>query len=154
MGDTNQTLDKQAAYHARQENINISKEKKSVQIVKLDVRPTLQAMIKTNVCCVLLVNRLHEMVVQNVKIVVLEDMVIVAKNVKLDSIAHLRRTMPRRVRYAVLGGINLALDKQAAFRAHLESINILKEKKHVQIVRLDDRQTLLGIMQQCVMHVR
>ena len=110
-------------------------------------------MIKTNVCCVLSVRRLHELVVQNVKIVVLEDMVIVAKNVKLDSIAHLRQTMPRRVRYAVLGGINLALGKQAAFRAHLESTNTLKEKKHVQIVRLDDRQTLLGIMQQTVMHV-
>ena len=111
-------------------------------------------MIKTSVCCVLSVRRLHEMVVLSVKIVVPEDMVIAAKNVKLDSIAHPHQTMPRRVRYAVLGGINLTLDKQAAYHAHLESTNTLKEKKHVQIVRLDDRQTLLGIMQQCVMHVR
>ena len=94
------------------------------------------------------------MAVQNVKIVVLEDMVIVAKNVKLDSIAHLRQTMPRRVRYAVLGGINLTLDKQAAFRAHQESINISKEQKHVLTAKLDDRQTLLGIMQQTAMHVQ
>ena len=107
----------------------------------MDVRPTLQATIKMNVCCVLLAKRLHELVVQNVKIVVLEDMVIVAKNVKLDSIAHPRQTMPRRVRFAVLGGINLALDKQAAFRAHLESTNISKEKKHAWNAKWDGQPT-------------
>ena len=141
-------------FRVRQESINILKEKKHVQIVKMDVRRTLLATIKANVCCVLSVNRLHELAVQNVKIVVLEDMVMVASSAKLDNIAHPRQTMPRRVRYAILGGINLTLDKQAAFRAHLESTNTLKEKKHVQIVGLDDRQTLLGIMQQTAMHVQ
>jgi hypothetical protein len=92
-------------------------------------------MIKVIVCCVLSVRRLHELAVQSAKIVVLVDMVIVAKNVKLDSIAPLHQTTPQRVRYVVLGGINLTLDKQAVFCAHLESTNISKAKKHVQIAR-------------------
>ena len=140
-------------FRVRQESINILKEKKHVRSVKLDVRPTLQATIKTNVCCVLLVKRLQELAVQNVKIVVLEDMVMVASSAKLDNIAHPRQTMPRRVRYAILGGINLTLDKQAAFRAHLENTNISKEQKHVWTVKLDDRRTLLKTIRQSAMPV-
>jgi hypothetical protein len=34
------------------------------------------------------------------------------------------------------------LAQRIVFRARLESINILKERKSVQIVRLDDQQTL------------
>jgi hypothetical protein len=60
-----------------------------------------------------LAKRLHELVVQNVKIVVLEDMVMVAKNVKLDSIVPLLWTILRRVCCAVLEGINLTLAKRA-----------------------------------------
>ena len=46
------------------------------------------------------------MVVQNVKIVVLEDMVMVAKNVKQVSIAHLLRTTPRTVPHVILEDTN------------------------------------------------
>jgi len=84
-----------------------------------------------NVCCVPWVERLRESVVQSVKIVVLEDMAIVVRNVKPDSIANPRWMILRRVSHAVSESINQALDKQAAFHAHLENINILKEKKHV-----------------------
>jgi len=80
-------------FRVRQESINILKEKKHVRSVKLDVRPTLQATIKVNVCCVPLVKRLHDLVVQSVKIVVLASMVVVAKNANLVSIAHLRQTI-------------------------------------------------------------
>jgi hypothetical protein len=88
-------------------------------------------MMKVNVCCVLSVRRLHELAVLNVKIVVLEDMVLVAKNVNLVNIVPLLWTILRRVRYAVLEGINLTMGKQAVFRARRESTSILKEKKHV-----------------------
>ena len=73
-------MDKQAAYHAHQENINTLKEKKHVQIVKLDVQRISQATIKANVCCVPLVKRLHALAVQSVKIVVLAGMMMVAKD--------------------------------------------------------------------------
>ena len=69
--------------------------------------------MKVNVCCVLLVRRLHELAVQSVKIVVLEDMVMVAKNVKLDSIAPLLWTILKDVLTAVLGGLNQMMGKQA-----------------------------------------
>ena len=110
-------------------------------------------MIKVNVRCVPSVRRLHEMVAQSVKIVVLVDMVMVVKNVKLVNIAPLRRTILRPVLHAELGGINLTLDKRAVYHAHLENISTLKEKTRVQIVRLDVRRTLLRTMQQSVMHV-
>jgi hypothetical protein len=67
---------------ARQESINISNENKHVQSAKLGARPTLQAMIKVNVCCVQLAKRLHELAVQSVEIVVRASMVMAAKNVK------------------------------------------------------------------------
>jgi len=123
--------------HARQESINISKEKKSAQIAKSDARRTLQGTIKLNVCCVMSVKRLHELEVQSVKIVVLASTVMVVKNVTLVSIAHLRLTILQHVLHAVLEDINLILGKQAVYRAHLESINTLKEKKHVRTVKLD-----------------
>ena len=84
-----------------------------------------------NVCCVLLAKRLLNKAALNVKIVVLVDMVMAAKNANLANIAHPRPTTPRRARYAELDGINPTLDKQAAYHAHLENTNTLKEKKHV-----------------------
>ena len=121
--------------HARQESINISKEKKSAQIAKSDARPTLQATIKLNVCGVLSVKRLHELEVQSVKIVVLASTVMVVKNVTLVSIAHLRLTILQHVLHAVLEDINLILGKQAVYRVHLESTSTWKEKKCAQIVK-------------------
>ena len=94
-------------------------------------------MIKVNVCCVPSVSRLHETVAQSVKIVVQEDMAMVAKNAKLASIVPLRQTILRHVLAAVLEGINLTMVKQAVFHVHLESTSTLKEKRHVQIVRWD-----------------
>ena len=110
-------------------------------------------MSKESVRCVLSGKRLHEMVAQSVKIVVLADMVMAAKNVDLVNIAHLRRTFPRHVLTALLEDTNLIMGKQAAFHVHLESINMLKEKKSVKTVRLDVRRTLLETMQQSVMPV-
>ena len=80
------------------------------------------------VYCVLLVKRLHEVAVQSVRIVVLEDMVLIVKNVKLVSIEPLRLMILRPVPHAVLDGTNRTLDKQAAFHAHQENINMLKER--------------------------
>ena len=94
----------------------------------MDVRPTLQATIKVNVCCVLSVKRLHELVVQNVKIVVLECLAMVASSAKLANTAPLHRTILRHVLHAVLEDINLMLVKQFVFRVRLESINTLKER--------------------------
>ena len=122
------------AFRARPENINISKGKKRVQIVKLDDRPTLLETIKLNVCCVLSVKRRHDLAVQSAKTVVLDGMAMVVKNAKLGSIAHLLRTTLRRVRYALMEDINLPMDKQAVFHVHLESTSILKERNSVQIV--------------------
>ena len=129
------------------------KEKKHVQIVIWDVRQTLLGMMKVNVCCVLSVRRLHELAVLNVKIVVLEDTVMVAKNVKLVNIVPLLRVILRLVLTALLVDTNLTWGKQAVYHVHLENTNTLKEKKHVQTVKLDVQQTLLGTMQQTVMHV-
>ena len=133
-------MDKQAAFHAHLENINTLKEKKSVQIVRWDVRRTLSVTIKVNVCCVPSVKRLHEMVVQSVKIVVLASMVMVAKNAKQANIACLPRTILRLVSNVVLGDTNRILAKQAAFHVHQEGANTLKEKKIVQTVKLDVRR--------------
>ena len=101
-------------------------------------------MIKANVCCVPLVKRLHEMVAQSVKIVVLVDMVMVAKNAKLDSIVPLLWTFPRPVLCVALDGISPILGKQFVFRVRLANIKTLKEKRNVLIAKLDVRQTLLG----------
>jgi hypothetical protein len=131
LDDTNLTMSKQAVYHAHLENTNTLKEKKSVQIVRWDARRTLSVTMKANVCCVPLVKKLHELVVQSVKIVVLADMVTVAKNVKLANTAPLHRMILRHVLHAVLDGINQTRDKQAVFRARRESTNILKEKRNV-----------------------
>ena len=119
----------------------------------MDVRLALLATIKVNACCVLLANKRHELAVQSVKIVELEDTVTGVKNANLVNIAPLRRTILRPVLHAELGGINLTLDKRAVYHAHLENISTLKEKTRVQIVRLDVRRTLLGTMQQSVVHV-
>ena len=119
----------------------------------MDVRLALLATIKVNACCVLLANKRHELAVQSVKIVELENTVTDVKNANLVNIAPLRRTILRPVLHAELGGINLTLDKQAVFHVHLENINTLKEKKNVSIVKLDVRRTLLGTMQQSVVHV-
>ena len=85
----NRTLRKRAAFHAHQENTSILEEKRNVKTVKLDIRLVSLATIKANVCCVPLVKRLHELAAQIVKIVVLEDTVMVVKNVKLVNIASL-----------------------------------------------------------------
>jgi len=90
----------------------------------LDVPPTLQATIKVNVCYVLLVRRLHELAVQSVKIVVLEDMVMVAKNVKLDSIAPLLWTILKDVLTAVLGSLNQMMGKRAVYLVYLAHIKM------------------------------
>ena len=141
MEDINRTLDKQAVVCAHQESINILKEKKHVWIVKLDGQRTFQATIKMNVCCVLSVKRLHEMAVQIVKIVALEDMVMVAKNANLVNIVPLHWTILQHVSHAVSEDINPTLAKRIVFRVHQESINILKEKKNVWTVRSDVRRT-------------
>jgi hypothetical protein len=146
-------LAKPTVFHVRQENVNTSKEKKHVWIVKLDVRPTLSATIKVNVCSVPLVNRLHELVVHSVKIVVLADMVIGVSCAKRGSIVNLLRTTPRPALNVVLVDTNRTMGKQAAFHAHLVNTSIAKEKTHVWIVRLDVRPTLLGTMHQSVVHV-
>ena len=88
-------------------------------------------MIKANVCCVPSVRRLHEMVAQSVKIVVLVDMVMVVKNANLVSIVPRRLMTLRPVLHAVLECLNQTLGKQAAYHVHQENINMLKEKKHV-----------------------
>ena len=85
-------------------------------------------MIKANVCCVPSVRRLHEMVAQSAKIVVLVDMVMVAKNANLVNIVLLHLMSLKPVPHAVLDGTNRTLDKQAAFHAHQENINMLKER--------------------------
>ena len=149
----NLTTVKQAAYPVHLESINMLKEKKSVKTVRLDVRQTLLATIKVNVCCVLSVRRLHEPAVQNVKIVALEDMVLVAKNANLVNIVPLRLTILSHVLHAVLDGINPMLVKQFVFRVRLESINMLKEQNSVKTVKLDVQLALLETMQQSVMPV-
>jgi hypothetical protein len=110
------------AFRARPENINISKGKKRVQIVKLDDRPTLLETIKLNVCCVLSVKRLHELAVQNVKTVVPVDMVMVAKSANLVDIVPLPWTTQRPVLHAVLECLNQTLDKQAVSPVSLAHI--------------------------------
>jgi hypothetical protein len=60
-----------------------------------------------------LVKRLHELAVQNVKIVALEDMVLVAKNANLVSIAPLLWTILKDVLTAVLESLNQTMGKQA-----------------------------------------
>ena len=121
-------MGKRAVYHAHLESINTLKEKKHVQIVKLDVQPISQATIKVNVCYVPLDNRLHELAVLNVKIVVLAGSVVIARNAKLANTAPLHRTILRHVLHAVLEDINPMLVKQFVFRVRLESINTLKER--------------------------
>ena len=107
----------------------------------MDVRPTLQATIKVNVCCVSLVKRLHDLVVQSVKIVVLASMAMIAKNAKQANIACLPRTILRPVSNVVLGDTNRILAKQAVFHVHQVGANTLKEKKIVRTVQLDVRRT-------------
>jgi hypothetical protein len=110
----------------------------------LDGRPTLLETIKVNVCCALLDSRLHELVVQNVKIVAPEGLAMVAKNAKQVNIAHHRQTIPRPVSHAVLEGINRTLRKRAAFHAHQENTSILEEKRNVKTVKLDVRLVSLA----------
>jgi hypothetical protein len=134
LGDTNRILAKQAAFHVHQESINILKGKRHAQIVRWDVRRTLSVTIKVNVCCVPLVKKLHDLVVQSVKIVVLASMVMVVKHAKLDSIARLLWTAPRPVPHAIVDGINLVLGKQAVSRVRQESIATRKGFQNVLIV--------------------
>ena len=89
----------------------------------------------------------------SVKIVVPASMATVVKIVELDSFENPRWMILRLVWHAVSEDTNQTTDKQAVFHAHLENINLSKAKKNVQIARKDDRQTLLEIMQQSVMHV-
>ena len=128
--DINPTMDKQAVFRVHQENTNTLKEKKHAQIVRWDVRRILLATINVNVCCVLSVKRLHEMAVQSVKIVALEDMVMVAKNAKLVNIVPRHWTILQHVSHAVSEDTKQTMDKQAVFRAHQANTNISKEKKH------------------------
>jgi hypothetical protein len=94
----------------------------------LDVRQALLATIKMSACCVVSAKRRHDLAVLNVKIVVLADMVLIVKNANLVNIVPLRLMILRPVPHAVLGGINQTQDKQAAFHAHQENINMLKER--------------------------
>ena len=79
-------------------------------------------------CCVVSAKRRHDLAVLNVKIVVLADMVLIVKNANLVNIVPLRLMILRRVRCAVLDGINLTRGKQAVFHAHQENINMAKER--------------------------
>ena len=128
-------------FRVRQESINILKEKKHVQIVKMDVRRTLLATIKASVCCVLSGRRHHELAVLSANIVALEDMVLVASSAKQVNIANLRWTILRLVPIAVSEDINLTMGKQAAFHAHQEGINTLKEKRHVWTAKWEGQPT-------------
>jgi hypothetical protein len=100
-----------------------------------------------------LAKRLHELVVQSVKIVEQADMVMVVKHANPGSIVPLLWTITQPVLPAVLEDINLTVDKQAVFRVRQESTNILREQKHVWTVKLDNRRTLPGAMHQSVAHV-
>ena len=91
-----------------------------------------------NVCCVPLVKKLHELVVQSVKIVVLASMVIVVKIAMPVSIAHLRQTILRPVPHVLLEGINLMMGKLAVFLAHQDRIRTKQSKLlayHVRATR-------------------
>ena len=119
--------------------------------MRLDVRQILLVTIKANVCCVLLVRRLHEPAVQNVKIVALEDMVMVAKNANLVSIAHLHQTIPRPVLHAVLEDTNRTLGKQAVSPVSLAPIKTNLVNQYAKSATLDcfvDQKML------AVVHVR
>jgi hypothetical protein len=71
-----------------------------------------------------LVNRLHELAAQSVKIVVPASMVTIAKSVKLESTTHLLWMIPQLVLHAIVDGINLTMGKQVVFRVHQESLAI------------------------------
>jgi len=81
-----------------------------------------------------LVKKLHELVVQSVKIVVREDMVMVVEIAKLVSIVPLRLMILSHVLHAVLDDTNQTLDTQFVFRARQESIASWKAFQNVLIV--------------------
>ena len=91
-------------------------------------------MIKVNVRCVTPVRRLHELAVQSVKIVELEDTVTGVKNANLVNIVPLRLMILRYVLTAFLEDTNLTLGKQAVFRVRQESIATWKGFQNVLIV--------------------
>jgi hypothetical protein len=78
-------LEQPTVCRARQENTNISKEQNHVWTVEWDVRPTLLATIKMNVCSVLLAKRRHEKVAQSVKIVALARSILNLANLPVKS---------------------------------------------------------------------
>jgi hypothetical protein len=123
----------------------------------LDVQPISQATTKVHVLYVLLVNKRRDMVVLNVKIVVPGAMAMVASYAIQVNIASRRLTFQRPVVTVVLDDTNQTLDKQAAFRARLENINILKEKKHVHCAKLDVQaisQGMIKVHVHCVLLVK
>ena len=140
-------------YHVRPESISTLKEKKHVWFVKLDAQRTSQATIKVHVLYVLSVNKRHELVVQSVKIVVLADMELAAKIATKANIANRLVTIQRSAATVVVDGTNQTLDKQAVFRARLENINTLKEKKHVWTVKLDVQPVSQAIPKVHVLYV-
>ena len=69
---------------------------------------------------------------QTVKIVVLEDMVMVAKNVKLDSIAPLLWTILKDVLTAVLESLSQTMGKQAVFLVCLGNTKTNLASRHAR----------------------
>jgi len=137
----NQKKDKHIAFRARPESTNNLKDKKHVWIVKLDVQPISQATFKVHVHYVLLVNRRHDLAVLNVKIVVLEDMVMDAKHVNQDNIANRLGTIQRSVVTVVVEDFKQILDKPVAFRARQVNVSINLDSKCVLIATVDTQRT-------------
>ena len=123
------------AHLAFLENIKTLKEKKHVHCAKLDVRPTLQAMIKVNVYYVLSVKRLHVLAVQSVKIVVLAGMATIVRRAILVNIASLLWKILRNVLRATLEGTNQTMAKQAAFLVLQVCTRIKQESPRVLLAQ-------------------
>ena len=94
-------------------------------------------MIKVNVRCVPLVRRLHELALQSVKIVVLVDTVMVAKNANLASIAPLLWTILKDALTAVLGSLNQMMGKRAVSLVYLAHIKMNLVNQYVKNVTQD-----------------
>jgi len=130
-------LVQRTAFHVRLGSIKTTQERLHVWIVKLDVQPALQVTTRVNVYCVLLANKRHELVALNVKIVVLVNTAMAAKNVSQVNIAVRLKTIQLPVVTVAVENFKQISDRQVAFRAYLGSINIIKEKMDVWIVKSD-----------------
>jgi hypothetical protein len=88
--------------------------------------------MKVNVCCVRLVRRHHELAVLSVKIVALEDMVLVVKHANLVSIAPLLWTILEDVLTAVLESLSQMMGKQAVFLVCLGNTKTNLASRHAR----------------------